>query len=91
MAGDMITVDDENILHSFNDFPALKTQAFTCWCKHGKFYRINGPAIIEQNALQKHKWFVNGIRCYSVKTFQFYSKLPDEDICVLILKYGHIS
>lgn len=59
------------------------------WCYDRKIiHRIDGPAIIYRNDIVN--WVVHGIHCQNWQKFQKVSKIFDEEISILILKYGSI-
>lgn len=59
------------------------------WIVNGKYHRTDGPAIFCQDSIQF--WFVNGIRCKTNKSYQRHAKLSNEEMTVLVLKYGNIE
>ena len=58
------------------------------WIKDGTFHRIDGPAII---SLKQNTWYLGGLLYSYNKEFQTAAKLSDEDMAIMILKYGNIS
>lgn len=72
------------------DGPALiEPGLYEAWCRLGKYHRHDGPAILYNSG--KVLWFLNGQQINSTKVFQLLSKLSDEDMAILILKYGDIT
>ncbi len=59
------------------------------WRLYGELHRIDGPAVTYVNKTQS--WYVRGINCTSNKEFQKIAGVSDEDMIVIILKYGDIS
>lgn len=58
------------------------------WYLHGKYHRTNGPAVIFSNG--NTFWFIDDKMISSKKMYQTILDLSDEDILLLILKYGEI-
>lgn len=56
------------------------------WYKEGLLHRLDGPAVTYANSEQK--WYVAGYRCRDRNEFQEQSGLSDEEIALLVLKYG---
>lgn len=56
-------------------------------------HRIDGPAHIHKShsgeGIQQ-MWYVNNKRVYNWEEFQKESRISDEDLLVLVLKYGKI-
>ncbi len=52
-------------------------------------HRVDGPSIIFSN--QKPVWIVDGIRCRTQEEYKHHARIFDEDISILILKYGDIT
>jgi hypothetical protein len=75
-------------LHRDGDLPSVISGPVQQWSKNGKLHRVTGPAIID---LRSHvEWYVDGICCSSNKEFQKLANLSDEDMLVMILKYGNV-
>lgn len=51
-------------------------------------HRIDGPAVIYPDG--NECWFVRNESCSTWKQFQELSKVSDEELSILILKYGSI-
>lgn len=58
------------------------------WYQDGLLHRTDGPAIIGTD--NKLWWYIRDIRIPNRQMYQKYSKLSDEDMVALILKYGEI-
>lgn len=54
--------------------------------ENGSFHRLDGPSIIHNTG--QMSWHVRGIRVISYVEFQALAKLTDEDIAMLILRWG---
>jgi hypothetical protein len=90
-SGDKVTTDGNNLLHSYNDYPALINSAGSAWWfKNGVKHRVTGPAFCENKLKGDKFWAVNGVICKNWKTFRELAQLPEEDILALMLKYGDI-
>ena len=59
------------------------------WYVNGKCHRIDGPAIIFNN--NSHEWLVNDIQYYSNRSYQEAAGISDEDMAMIVLKYGNVS
>lgn len=59
------------------------------WRIHGEIHRIDGPAVTYIN--KKQSWYVNGNEYTSDKEFQKAANISDEDMAVMIMKYGNVS
>lgn len=55
----------------------------------GQLHSKNGPAVIYSDGLQY--WYVNDQRYYDNKSFQRAAKLTDEDMNMIVLKYGNVK
>lgn len=55
------------------------------WCIDGGYHRIGGPAILGGNAMTT--WWINNAKVDS-KEYQSYTGCSNEELLVLILKYG---
>jgi hypothetical protein len=58
--GDQFWYDDNHVPHR-DDGPAIIYNNFdksTYWIKHGKYHRLDGPAIFDQDP----QWWIEGIR-----------------------------
>lgn len=53
------------------------------------WHRTDGPAITYANG--DILWVLNGIRYYDIEEFQRDAKLTDEEVSILILKYGEFK
>ncbi len=58
------------------------------WISNGRYHRTDGPAIIEYGVMS---WFVNDIFYSSNKRFQKAAKLTDEEMLIMVLKYGNVT
>jgi hypothetical protein len=59
------------------------------WYKNNQLHREDGPAFIDNDGYQS--WWINNKRYYDNKSFQIAAGLSDEDMSVLILKYGNVE
>ncbi len=59
-----------------------------CWHKDGKLHRIDGPARFTADGSKY--WYVEDYICVTNKSFQVAAGLSDEDMAVMILKYGNV-
>jgi hypothetical protein len=87
---DRITINKDGKLHSYNDNPAIIT--VSCeqyWLENGYLYRTTGPAVIFKN-IDRFRWWVNSLNCVSKDDFQKYAQLSNEDMTVIMRKYGDI-
>jgi hypothetical protein len=58
------------------------------WFIDGKRHRLDGPAI---QCNDGDSWHVDGVWCKNFKDFQKAGKLTDDQITILILKYGEMN
>lgn len=58
------------------------------WAINGRTHRIDGPAITWNDGTVE--WYVNNKRCDTIAEYKEAANLSDEDILVLILKYGNL-
>ncbi len=61
----------------------------TLWIKNGKYHRIDGPASIFHN--NHMSWWIRGVRRRTNKEFQEAAGISDEDMTIIIMKYGNVS
>lgn len=59
--------------------------------KDRKWHRIDGPAYVDLTGDDQNTWWVNDKRCYSNRQYQTQAKLTDEEMTIIILKYGDVS
>jgi len=59
------------------------------WYKRGKFHREDGPAVIYPSGEQH--WFINGNQCLDNTEYQEAANLSDQEMCVIILRYGNVK
>lgn len=52
-------------------------------------HRIDGPAVLHHD--DSTSWFVNGTEYHSNKEYQKATRLTDEEMTLIILKYGSIA
>lgn len=77
------------ILHRVNG-PAMEGEdGAYIWFRFGKRHRIDGPAVMLSSGATG--WFYHGIRAMSPKHFQKLTKISDEQLETLLLKFGSIS
>ena len=84
-----ITVDDYNLLHDTTGYHCVKLSNVVYYVSSGSFHRTDGPAIMYTNG--HIRWAVNGEHYCSNKEYQEAANLSDEDMAILVLKYGNIS
>lgn len=72
--------------------PAMITQTgVRYWFINGTLHRTDGPAIEFPNNPIHDQWCVHGIKVNSWPWFQQLAKISDEELTLLILKYGELS
>lgn len=59
------------------------------WYQRGHLHRTNGPAIMNTNG--GVFWYINGERIYFNEEYQLRAGLSDEELVMIILKYGNIT
>ena len=60
------------------------------WFVDGKYHRLDGPASLSSDG-DYAGWYVNGRHYDSNKEYQDAAGLSDEDMAVLVIKYGNIK
>ena len=55
----------------------------------GEYHREDGPAIIYPGRV--HLWWINNVYYSSNKSYQQAAGLTDEEMTILVLKYGNVS
>ena len=65
------------------------TDGMKVYYKHGRRHRIDGPAAEYANG--KYMWCLNGDIYLNNKEFQKAAGISDEDMFMLILKYGDVT
>jgi len=53
-------------------------------------HRLDGPAVLRKRD-GGMEWFIHGHRYYNFKDFQAAGKLSDDQITILMLKYGEMK
>jgi hypothetical protein len=82
---------DKNGKHHRIDGPSLiYTNGSQIWYKNTQLHRIDGPAYIQCNGYHMW-WIIDDKRYYDNKSFQEAANLSDEDMSIMILKYGNIK
>ncbi len=56
------------------------------WYINGNRHREDGPAVI--HAIGTKEWWVNGIQYHLIKDYKPHCTVSDEELFMLILKYG---
>jgi hypothetical protein len=59
------------------------------WYVEGKRHRVDGPAVVCPTG--PDEWWVDNNYCINAREFQFRTKLSDEDMIMLTLKYGTVG
>ena len=82
-------LSDENRLHREDGPAVIHLNGTEEWFVHGKRHRVGGPAVFgpDGNVL----WFLNDHIVTSKEAYQTMLNLSDEDMLLLILKYGDIG
>lgn len=72
------------------DGPAVITSyGMQAWYIYGKYHRIDGPAVMHSNG--RLDWAVDGRICLNWAEFQKQSKISDEDLSILMLRYPNFD
>ncbi len=58
------------------------------WFKNGTRHRLDGPSCMYVS--RNIEWWVGGIQCRNNKSYQEATGLSNEDMAVVILKYGNV-
>lgn len=59
------------------------------WYLNDQRHRIDGPAVIYSNGV--NRWYIRGELILTWSRYQELTGMPDEELSVLILKYGNIK
>ena len=59
------------------------------WLKNNQFHRTDGPARI-QPVINEVAWYIHGKSYRSNKEYQEATGLTDEEMAIMILKYGNV-
>lgn len=57
--------------------------------KNNEFHRVDGPAVMYKNG--DNHWYVHGVGVDTNKDYQSLANLSDEDMLVIVIKYGNVS
>lgn len=77
----------DGYLHRLDGPAVIRADGSECWFKKGRVHRTNGPAVIEKDEC---RWYINDIQYRNNQSYQGAAKLSDEDMLILVLKYGDI-
>jgi hypothetical protein len=69
--------------------PLINSSGTLAWYVGGIIHRTDGPARIHKSGTQV--WYVNGKRFNTNKSYQEAAGLSDEEMTVLVLKYGNVE
>lgn len=61
------------------------------WWVNGTRHRLGGPAITRTMLPGSRSWWIHGKHIRSVQQYQLETKCADEDLALLILRYGGIE
>lgn len=71
------------------DGPAIiKHGHYEAWCRHNEYDRKDGPAIVYEDG--KKFWWVDGFIVDTNEDFRVRANLTEEDLLIVILKYGDV-
>ena len=50
---------------------------YVAWYKNGWLHRVDGPAVIYSDSIDKVEWYLHGVRCKDdeIKILELYNKL----------------
>lgn len=72
------------------DGPAYTSQGGSEeWIVNGETHRTNGPALIWSSG--KQAWYIHNKKYYTNETYQVAAGLSDEEMLMVILKYGNVN
>ena len=81
--------NDKNQLHNENG-PAIEwISGSIAWWVDGEPHRINGPAY--EYADGTKLWYVDGEIYHYNQTYQKAAGISDEDMAMIVLKYGNVT
>lgn len=81
--------DERNRLHRDGGPAVILADGTEHWMQHGKHHRIDGPAIIYPDG--RIRWCIDDEPINNRNRFQQLAKLSNEELAILILKYGNIE
>lgn len=71
------------------DGPAvIDNDGSEAWFERGQLHRLDGPAFTNQRGIY---WYIRGNYIKTAERYQFLSGKSDEEMMLLILKYGEIK
>ncbi len=82
-----LTYEEYDLIHyPRGEFCVTYKSGTIRYFKDGQKHRTDGPAVISTHG---HKfWYVDGQVCIFRETFRHRANISDEDMAILILKYG---
>jgi hypothetical protein len=58
-------------------------------CKNAIMHNDSGPSVIWADG--SYSWYIDGVECNNINAFKEMAKLSNEDMTVILLKYGKIN
>lgn len=74
--------------HRENAPAIICTNGSEAWYQHDVLHRVDGPAFTDDVG---YHWYLKGLWIRSAHEFQLKAGLSDEDMMLLLLKYGDIK
>lgn len=72
------------------DGPAIvMTNGTRMWYDHGRLHRTDGPAVMLAGGM--NSWYIYHQRITDWQSFQHFTNCTNEELSLLILKYGDIK
>jgi hypothetical protein len=71
------------------DGPAYISPAGESWIQHGRYHRTDGPSVVLSNGIKR--WYVEDMQYTNNRDYQISANLSDEEMTMLILKYGNVT
>ena len=76
-------------LHREDGPAVISKDGRKAWCVKGELHREDGPAVIHEDGRAK-VWYINGKQCNSSKEYQESANLTNEEMLIIVIKYGDI-
>jgi phage baseplate assembly protein gpV len=87
--GTIIWYDDDTKRHRIDGPAVTFINGCEQWYIHGHRHRIGGPAVVFRPGDQD--WYIDGILHFTNKSYQTAANLTDEEMTLVVLKYGNVS
>ena len=87
--GTQYWLNDNNLFHREDGPAIIEPDGYCEYWQDGNLHRKNGPAVEWPNGM--NTWYVDGKRYTCNRTYQKAAGISDEDMAMIVLKYGNVS